>query len=193
METVKLSLGISIYDGFKAETVLCLILALRELNCDVMLDFKKGTYVHDNRNWIVNAAIKGKATHLMFLDTDLTFPTDGIKKLIAHDKDIVGGMYNMKGLPLVNTIKFADENGNFINKTMELPKEVFKCAAIPTGFMLIKISCLDKIKQPYFEFGIGKESIIGEDVMFCKKATKAGIEIWCDPTILIGHIGDYLY
>ena len=62
-------------------------------------------------------------------------------------------------------------------------------AALPTGFMLIRMSCLDKMTFPYFpcEFGLG------EDVAFCVNAQKAGIEVWCDPTLEIKHIGDYAY
>lgn len=185
----------SVYDSIKAQTVLCLISALHELNCEVVLNFTKGTYLHDNRNFVVDEAIKNKATHLMFVDADVTFPPYAIKQLLLHDKDIIGGMYHLKRLPLVDTIKFADENGELVDRTIVIPEKIFKCAVIPAGFMLIKLSCLGQIRRPYFEFGVEADgtSITGEDVMFCKKARKAGLEIWCDPTIPMKHIGDYLY
>jgi len=34
---------------------------------------------------------------------------------------------------------------------------------------------------------------VGEDVAFCQQAAEAGLEIWCDPTITLSHIGDYHY
>ena len=30
---------------------------------------------------------------------------------------------------------------------------------------------------------------LGEDLAFCKKADELGIEIWCEPTVRVGHIG----
>ena len=48
------------------------------------------------------------------------------------------------------------------------------------------------MQKPYFDFNYkGKE--VGEGVYFCLKAKDAGYEIWCDPTMDIGHIGEYIY
>lgn len=194
MDTIKLSVGMPTKGEVCIETMMCLIYALQEAKCDVQLNFHKGTYIQDLRNNIVKDAIKNKADYLMFVDSDLTFPPDGIKKLLDHKKDIVGGMYNMKSLPLTNTIKIADKDGKRLDVDGAMvPEELFKCYAIPTGFMLIK---LDAIKDMEFPFDFGREEdgqLIGEDVNFCIKAQQKGLEIWCDPTIKIGHIGSYLY
>jgi hypothetical protein len=62
------------------------------------------------------------------------------------------------------------------------------------------MAAIKNMKNP-FDFGIdeagelfGKPGeFIGEDVNFCKRANEMGLEVWCDPTIRIGHIGEYLY
>ena len=37
-------------------------------------------------------------THLMFIDSDIGFPPQAIARLIAYDKDIVGGVYPRKSI-----------------------------------------------------------------------------------------------
>ena len=88
------------------------------------------------------------------------------------------------------------EDGDIFGKiTMtDLPQEPFKCFALGTGCMLIKMSVFDKIEKPYFYYGdAGQEGLMSEDVYFCDKAHQAGYDVWCDPTIEVGHVGKYIY
>ena len=130
----------------------------------------------------------------MFVDGDIAFPPDGINRLLAHDKDIICGAYGTRSIPSYSTIKMSDESGNLIDYKWETPPtELFKVFALGTGFMLIKMSVFDKIPKPYFNFDLLNNELVGEDVLFCKKANEAGFEVWCDPTIKLGHIGEYCY
>lgn len=195
MKPKKISIGIPTYSQIHIETVACLIYSLQETKAEVQLNFHKGTYLHQLRNNMLKEARENNADYLMFVDSDMTFPPDGIKKLLSYDKDIIGGMYNMKTLPLVNTIKIADDEGNFISSDgAEIPtNHIFKCFSVPTGFMLIKLEAIKSLDKP-FDFGTNeKGELIGEDVYFCMQAHKIGLDVWCDPTIKIGHIGEYLY
>lgn len=194
MESLKISIGIPTYSQMHVETTMCLIYAIQQLKADIHLNFRKGTYVHALRNDIVKEAFNKKADYLMFLDSDLSFQPDGIYKLLQHNKDIVGGMYNMKGLPPVSTIKLADENGKLKKVDGALvPDTLFECYAIPAGFMLIKLDAIKDIKNP-FDFAYDEDGeLVGEDVNFCKKIHDKGLKVWCDPTIKIGHIGEFLY
>ncbi len=75
------------------------------------------------------------------------------------------------------------------------PDKPFKCYGVPTGCTLVKMSVFDKIEKPYFSFEYTKEGIMkmSQDIYFCKKVNKAGLEVWCDPTLEVGHIGSYQY
>jgi len=184
------------HDGFRADTVLSLLRALIGFPHPLHIAVHRGTYLHANREAIVQDAIRASSTHLMFIDSDVVFPPDGILRLLEHDRDIVGGAYNMKTLPPVTTIKMADTDGNLINMSgADLPRELFKCAAVPTGFMCLKIAgILGHMEPPLFDFGRRPDGqLVGEDVAFCERARAAGLEVWCDPTIPLGHVGDYLY
>lgn len=136
-----------------------------------------------------------KCTHIFFIDHDMQYPSDTLDRLLAHDKDIVGAAYNMRCYPLKTTVTLLDENGAMTPRE-KLPAELFRCEAVATGMMLAKMSVFDKVEKPWFAIMIDPETnelTITEDVYFCNQARKAGFEIWCDPTIPIGHIGEATY
>jgi hypothetical protein len=191
---MRISLGIATRGEVCIETTMALMHLLKETPHEFHLNFHKGTYLGDMRNAMLEEARAMKADYLFFVDTDVIFPPDGLNRLLARNKDIIGGMYNMKVIPPVNTIKMADENGKIIAvKDFDVPTKLFQCYAIPSGFMLIKLDAIKDLKKPFnFDYDQNGE-FIGEDVGFCKRCHDIGLEIWCDPTINIGHIGSYVY
>lgn len=191
---IKISLGLPLYDSIKAETCYCLLAALSNTPCQVHLNFRKGTYIHDARNFIVDEARSNNATHLMFIDSDIAFPVDGISKLLSHDVDIVAGNYSMKQQPPATTIRMR-ENGKFIAYDFnKFPKDkLFEVYGIGMGFMLIKMSVFDKLEKPFFHFKRYEDHLMGEDIYFAEKVNEAGMKILVDPTIKLAHIGDYAY
>lgn len=144
----------------------------------------------------VRLARKAKNTHIMFIDADMTFPRDGIERLLKQDKMIIGANYNQRQIPLISTIKLEDKNGKYISGTAKkFPKKTFEVAAIATGFCLLNLSIFDKISEPWFVAGYidDMKDFNTEDVYFCKQAKKAGFKVYCDPTLVVKHIGDYQY
>lgn len=91
-----------------------------------------------------------------------------------------------------------DEKINLLVKTKRTP---FMCRAVGGGLLLIKMEVFDKIPRPWFFFQPEinddvknvKMGAIGEDVWFCDRAWENGIEVWCDPTIDIKHVGVKYY
>lgn len=153
-----------------------------------------GGYKQVSLTMAVNNARKHKATHILFIDCDMIFPPDGIKRLIELDKDVVGASYNEKRFPLVSTVKVADEKGNLIVGNMDAYKDPFKVYALGFGFMLCKMSIFDKIEKPYFNSPIDEnDTFTTDDFYFCDKLQKAGVEVWCDPTLKVLHEGFFQY
>ena len=196
----KLVIGICTGGTVRAETMMSLIGAIYYLGdngiaANILTQI--GGYVAVNRNKIVADAIAQKATHLLFLDADMMFGREAIYKLIEHDLDVVAGNYNVRKDPTSQnpggtTIKMMVD-GQIVSTT-EIPDSLFKCYAAPTGFMLIKLDIFKKLKKPYFVEWETEDGIhTTEDIEFCKRANDAGIDIYCDPSFKIGHIGSTAY
>ena len=184
-----ITVGIPSYDHIKTECVISLLQLQALSNLPLQFFLNQSLYIDYNRNQLVDVAIKNGSTHLMFIDSDIQFPADGIERLLAHDKDIVGGYYNTRRGN--NPIRVKDNAGRLV--TPELPTHLFECHVLPTGFMLIRLDALNKIQRPYFQTITHEGGTIGEDVVFCKKATDAGLSIFCDPSIPLGHVGKHIF
>lgn len=191
METqTKVTLGIPNYGLITTECVISLISLLTNTDLDITTMFTQSLYIDFNRNQLVEFALQNGSSHLLFVDSDIQFPADGLARLLAHDKDIVGGYYNTRMGS--NPVRVKDENGKIVFAN-PLPTSMFQCVVLPTGFMLIKLACLKRLQRPYFSVVTHEKGTVGEDVWFCKKAHDVGIEIWCDPTIPLGHVGKKIY
>jgi GT2 family glycosyltransferase len=196
-------IGICTGGTIRAETVAALVAAmdtLRDKGVTVNLSVQVGNFVDYNRNRIVTAALEHGCSHIMFVDSDMVFPSSGIIRLLDHDKDIVGANYNMRGNPSTGdmgmcTTKMADADGNLIAVNAEdIPTQLFKCHALGTGFMLIKSSVFAKLKKPYFQVYEDPDGTSHtEDINFCAHAGEAGFGVWCSPSIKMQHIGAYAY
>ncbi len=181
----KVCVGIIASDFVRTKTIQTLLF-LAKLNANVAgFIIKQGPLVHLNRDHIVLDALKGGYTHLFFVDSDVSFSQEVLDKLLAEDKDIIGAPYNMRTFPLQTTVKFKGE----------IPLIPFKCDALGTGCMLIKMDVFRKLDRPWFFFEPQTETSEGEgeDVWFCKKAREAGYEIWCQPQLQVSHIGEFNY
>jgi len=185
-------IGMPVHGNIFPQTVADLIALSGAIEYPAKIHFQSNCYVHDARNKIAREALAIGAEYLMFIDADMSFPPDGVNRLVADDKDIVGGVYYRRQKPHLPTFSVLDGKKMVIPD--QFPKdELFEVFGLATGFMLIKTKVFKKIKPPWFYFGNFHGKPMGEDTYFCWKAKKAGFEVWADPTIPLGHIGEYLY
>jgi hypothetical protein len=147
------------------------------------------------RNQIVDIVQQhGGFTHLLFMDTDMTFPQDTIRKLVLHDKDVVSGLYFERYAPYRPMVRKRLDDGYSLADFTQAP--LIEVDALGAGCMLIKMDVFDKLEKPYFEYRLTKsgvkETFLSEDIVFCERVREAGIKIFCDTTIRCGHlISDY--
>jgi hypothetical protein len=180
---LKIAIGIPTGGTIHARTAFSLIETVRLNNYNFLPIFSYGNFAAENKEKIVRIAQDNLCSHLFLADCDMGFPTNAIEKLLAHNKDIVGTMYNYRFLPPTTVTKFFSE---------EPQEDVFKVAGAGTGLMLIRMTVFDKLKPPYFpmEFEEGK-MILTEDIGFCEKARENGFDVWIDKTIKVLHYGEY--
>jgi hypothetical protein len=147
----------------------------------------KSSIVAAARNDGVRRARELGCDHILFLDSDMTFPRTTLHRLLVHREAIVGATY-VKRVPPFALLGSALES----HPTTDA-RGLTEMRRIPTGCLLIRLSVFDALAKPYFRYvtdEVGGE-IIGEDYVFCDRAREAGFHVWCDAALSleIGHIG----
>ena len=190
MSEIKVVIGMPLIESIKMETVISLLGITSNVKQSTSVVFVKGSLIHDARKSIVLKAQSVGATHLLFLDSDMSVDSDIIDRLLADGKDIVGVNSHTKSIPPYSTVKFLNDEGKIYVEN-NIPKELFKCYACGTGVMLINMKVFSVIDKPWFFYDLDEQ--ISEDVWFCRQAQRKGIEVFVDPTVRVGHVGDYEY
>ncbi len=146
------------------------------------------------RNSIVKQAIEGGYDYLFMMDTDQVYPSNTFVKLmedsITHNAPVCC-IYVHRRYPPYEPILLRGELGQYKHVPDE---ECFSGGLVPvdaTGAagMLLDMSIFNTIKEPWFEFSkTDKGAPVGEDIFFCHKLRKAGIPIFVDTSVKVGHI-----
>lgn len=137
--------------------------------------------------------------YMMWIDSDIAFNVEMFQKLLEMDKDVASGWYSQPGgtTPVVETMNdaFFKANGSyeFITTEKMMQREhIFKADYIGFGWVLIKQGVFEQLKYPWFapklrDLGNGIKDMCSEDVAWCADAREAGIDIWVDPEVRVGH------
>jgi hypothetical protein len=157
----------------------------------------KGSILSRSRHTLARKAQDSGATHLLMIDSDMTFPNWTLHQLLAADKDVVAANCATKGLPSYPTarmqgIKPAGELVSSVGR-----EGLEKVWRVGTGVMLIKMKVFAKIEQPWFGISWNEENddYTGEDWTFCEACRAAGIPVYIDHKLSqhIGHVGSFTY
>jgi FkbM family methyltransferase len=149
-----------------------------------------GYRVDQVRNLIADWVVRDY-DYLFSVDHDITFPPDTLKKMLEHDVDLVTGVYRQRLEP--QQLEIYEPFGGRMS-TEDLFAKKWKLIGIGGcgfGCVLVKKEVLVSIGYPQFEYhpALDHNNTISEDTDFCKKAMAKGFKLWCDPSILCGHIG----
>lgn len=193
---------------------------------------------------LAEKAMKSEATHLLFIDADIGFEPHSVLRMIAFDAPVCAAIYAKKGLnfgdvaavppldaadqsdPTLQTAhaaKLADAALNFnINldpqtKNHTVTSGFIKVHDAATGFMLIRMDTLRKLRHIYAETHLVKNDIpnsrdvmpeyvalfetticpvsrrlLSEDYSFCRKAQENGFDVYADITATLTHTGQIM-
>jgi len=162
----------------------------RTMSRDVKIAYQnvKSTIIHSARALLVQSAVENDCTHILFLDSDLTFPPNTLNRLIAHHKPVVGATYVKRHPPheLLGKPSAIQPFGT------PSPNDLLTMDEMPLGCMLIKLSVFDRLPRPHFSYecGFTPAQDISEDIGFCRNLRASGESILCDPTLSreLGHL-----
>ena len=145
--------------------------------------------IADARNSLVKQALGEGCSHLLMLDTDQVYPADTLTKLLSHQKDVCGVRVHRRYMPF-DPIFLRGDIGKYLSVSDE---EMYSGDLIPvdatgTGCLLFDMEVFLKLDDPWFEFSEHEGKPVGEDINFCSKARSAGVEIFVDTSIAVGHL-----
>ncbi len=171
----------------------------RELEIPGTYTFLSGMPFDHARNTACRKLLELDWEWLFFLDDDMIVPKDTIRRLMAHNKPIVSGLYYRRNLPLYPVMLRDTPTGP--QWVTEYPQDkLIEVDMVGSGCMLIRkdvIATFPKINEntPWFEWRCDREDLTGadrvsEDFAFCRHAKKyGGHQIFVDPTIKCLHVG----
>lgn len=143
-----------------------------------------------NRNIMIRMALEHEATHIFFLDDDCFVKPDIIHRLLAHDVDIVGGLYLMRNfphLPIMFDEAFDDGRCRFAFLN-EGRQGLAECVNMGLGAALIKTNVFRTMPDPWVTLGECEPDHWCDDIAFFNRARKAGFKIHVDLEVPVGHV-----
>lgn len=197
---MKIGIGIPNGDDFKAELVSSLAMmaySIGKQGHDISFISVQSCYVDRNRNTIFRHAKSLGLDWLLYLDTDVECQDaeDVLIKLLAHNEDVVTGVYYGGMFPYRPVIFNFVEDGK-LYLYGDTPDEPFYVDATGGGFLLVSKKVLDafdektinELGQPWDFMFEGNTLKYREDLAFCWRLKQLGFKVLADPTIKLNHI-----
>jgi hypothetical protein len=204
--------GIPCYGGMITEPCMTSFLRFILMAQKVGLQWSLDTMVNESlvtrarNNLMAKMMTNDKATHFMFIDADIRFQPESIFQMLATGKDVIGGLYPKKALPISYVIN--------VQPGTQIINDLFKVDTMGTGFMQFKRQVYEKLIAAHPEckyvddVGLGKQyepmmysifdtaidekgHYLSEDWLFCRRWAALGGEIYAHSKVLLNHSGHY--
>jgi len=140
----------------------------------VMFQVMKSSLVTQGRQLCVSGFMESNCTHMLFIDSDISFNFKMVERMINYDKDICLVPYPIKGLDF-DKIKSRIKEGSTLDPrvlgnqyTMSVPDPTnvkvengfIEVERGPAGCMLIKKEVIKALIKEYPEFTINQHTLI---------------------------------
>jgi hypothetical protein len=124
-------------------------------------------YIPVAREHLAGVAVREGATHLLWIDADMRFPTDAGRRLLARKLPFVGVNYPFRAVTMpvalgLDKMPLASASG------------VEEVHSLGFGLVLTESQLFTEIPAPWFDAGFRNGQWFSEDIAFCHAATKAG-------------------
>lgn len=146
-----------------------------------------GTLVYIARNRLARRAIDQGYTHVLWLDSDMTFSGNIVEDLMFCGKDMVCGAFVSRRPPYGPCVYTDISDPADMKKVEDFGTAPFRVDGCGFAAVLTSTEALRKVWEAFGPCFRPTEQY-GEDLAFCDRAKQLGIEIWCEPTVRPGHI-----
>ena len=158
------------------------------------------TLIYTSRNLIAQEAVKAGFDRVLWIDSDMIFPSDTLIRLSAdldEGRDLVSALCFTRretSFPCIQSdLTWEVKQNGWVETNayiyQDYPRDqVFEVAGCGFGCVMTSAALLkkmiDKYGAPFYPL-MG----MGEDTTFCFRARQDGVKMYCDSRIKIGHIG----
>lgn len=184
---------------------------LKMNNIDFELKYINNQLVTRARNMCSSIFLQDKTfTHMMFIDADVVWQPQDVKKLLDHDKECVIGVYpNKEYFWQQDNLSLAPSS--VIENPNEINEGLVKVKYGATGFMLLARNALERIKDKvetfflpgsngeqvelhnFFDCKVVDHDYLTEDYYFSYLFNESGGQIYADTSISLTHLGTHEY
>lgn len=145
-----------------------------------------GTLVYIARNRLAQKAVNEKYTHVLWLDSDMVFSEKIAEDLLDSGKDMICGAFVSRRPPYGPCVYASIEKCK-IEKVQDFGLMPFRVDGCGFACVLTTTELLSAVMQKYGTT-FQPTDYYGEDLAFCWRVKSIGREIWCEPTVRVGHI-----
>jgi hypothetical protein len=196
---IKLSILVPTRDTVHSQFSYCLAQLFKttsELGIETFLFYDSSTILLNQRERLLEQAKKVNSDYVLWIDSDMMFPSTTAVRLLEHNKDIVACNYTKRTKPL-KTVAYTNLNDWNSWVPMEPQDELVKVEGVGMGCMLMKLDIFEKIQKPYFEFRYKEDTqdYFGEDFILLGKLREQGYDVYIDTVLSmdIKHLGIYAF
>ncbi len=196
---IKLSILVPTRDTVHSQFSYCLAQLYKttsELGVETFLFYDSSTILLNQRERLLEQAKKVNSDYVLWIDSDMMFPSTTAVRLLEHNKDIVACNYTKRTKPL-KTVAYTNLNDWNSWLPMVPQDELVKVEGVGMGCMLMKLDIFEKIQKPYFEFRYKEDTqdYFGEDFILLGKLREQGYDVYIDTVLSmdIKHLGIYAF
>lgn len=148
---------------------------------EIGLTTSAGTLICDQRNNLAQGTLDEGFDWLLFLDSDMLFPSDTLIRLLERNTPIVSANYTTRRAP-AEPVAFKSIGTREKLYTDPDSTGLEECAANGCGVMLIHRSVFEALPKPWFyiPYVPDADGFWGEDVWFCNQARKHEFDVFVD-------------
>ena len=214
LKTTRVHIAMPCYGGMLTESTFMSFIKWANTARQLGIDWTLETMVNESlisraRNTLTAKFLdQAESTHLFFVDADIGWEPWHLLVLLNRDKDVIGGLYPMKTMPIkwvVNGFEGAEEGPDGL-------QEVSKAG---TGFLLMKKHVFEKLNvhpavkqykndigldpkydkylKTYFDTAVRQNRYYSEDWTFCENWRDLGGKVYVDKRVLLRHSGAYVF
>lgn len=164
-----------------------------------------GSLVEASRSKLCNTFLEGERSHMFWVDSDVGWRAEDFLRLVAlaTKMDVVAGCYPAKNDALTFLLDVDPWKKVKVNSFGCLPVN-----GLGLGFCCVQRHVITRLsgKAPKLKFpdtegpiphifhnGESKGRFQGEDMGFFEDIRALGLNVFIDPTIILGHVGSKIY